>query len=252
MPNIDLAKYAPDKVEVTETELIQTEAKSGFVPDSCWAGVDRMHSASNKMSTYKAALAAGVPWEDPEFGADDTSLTWADFGFGEMSYPIKRGMAWKRPGEMGEGFPTSPSLYGDAGVPLPQGIRQMGISDCWFLAGTAAMAEHADRIYNVMQDREYNAAGAFRFYFYVINEWVAINVDDRVPVRPWGSGFRPYATWPSKLGAWWMPLLEKAYAKLNQNYDRIGWGRGSEAIRTLSGMPTTSLDHAGADAGQLW
>lgn len=128
----------------------------------------------------------------------------------------------------------------------------MGIADCWFLAGTAAVAEHADRIYNVMQDRQYNAAGAFRFYFFVINEWVGINVDDRVPVTPWGDGFRPYATWPSKLGAWWMPLLEKAYAKLNQNYDRIGWGRGSEAIRTLSGAPTTLLQHAGKDSVQLW
>jgi len=25
----------------------------------------------------------------------------------------------------------------------------------------------------------------------------------------------------SKAHAWWMPLLEKAYAKLDQNYDRI-------------------------------
>lgn len=101
IPNIDLAMYAPDEVEVTETEFIQTEAKVSFSPNSCRAGVDRMHSYSNKKSTYEAAVAAGVPWEDPEFDADDTSLTWADFGFGEMSSPIKRGMAWKRPGAMG-------------------------------------------------------------------------------------------------------------------------------------------------------
>jgi len=91
---------------------------------------------------------------------------------------------------------------------------------------------------NVMFDKEYNSAGAFRFYFFVRNEWVGINVDDRVPVTSWGSGFRPFATWASNKNAWWMPLLEKAYAKLNQNYDRIAWGRGSEAIRTLTGAPT--------------
>ena len=101
MPNIDLAMNAPDVVVATETEFIQTEAKVSFSPASCRAGIDRMHSHSNKKSTYEAAVAAGVPWKDPEFDADDTSLTWADFGFGEMSSPIKRGMEWKRPGAMG-------------------------------------------------------------------------------------------------------------------------------------------------------
>jgi hypothetical protein len=34
-----------------------------------------------------------------------------------------------------------------------------------------------------------------------------------------------------------MPLLEKAYAKLDQNYDRIIGGIGLEGLRTLTGMP---------------
>lgn len=40
-----------------------------------------------------------------------------------------------------------------------------------------------------------------------------------------------------------MPLLEKAYAKLDQNYDRISGGMGVEGLRTLTGMPSISLDH---------
>ena len=35
-----------------------------------------------------------------------------------------------------------------------------------------------------------------------------------------------------------MPLLEKAFAKLDQNYDRIIGGNGREGLRTLTGMPT--------------
>lgn len=128
----------------------------------------------------------------------------------------------------------------------------MGLADCWFLAGVSAVAENQSRILEVMHDREYNSAGAFRFYFFVMDDWVPINVDDRLPVRSWGSGFRPWATWMSKHGAWWMPLLEKAYAKLNQNYDRIGWGSGSEALRTLTGAPTTLFSHDGVDARDLW
>jgi len=38
-------------------------------------------------------------------------------------------------------------------------------------------------------------------------------------------------------------LFEKAYAKLNGNYDRIEWGFGTESLRQLSGMPVFFFDH---------
>lgn len=38
-----------------------------------------------------------------------------------------------------------------------------------------------------------------------------------------------------------MPILEKAYAKLDQNYDRLVAGNGDEALRALTGMPTQML-----------
>lgn len=52
--------------------------------------------------------------------------------------------------------------------------------------------------------------------------------------------------------AWWMPLLEKAYAKLNQNYDRIVGGMGSEGLRALSGMPTVTLSQYPSNANTLY
>lgn len=103
-----------------------------------------------------------------------------------------------------------------------------------------------------MEDRNYNDAGVFRFYFWVENKWVPINVDDRLPARSWGSGYRPWATSMSVNGAMWMPLLEKAYAKFNQNYDRIAWGWGSEGLRTLSGMPTATLYHDGQSMSTMY
>jgi hypothetical protein len=114
----------------------------------------------------------------------------------------------------------------------------MGLGDCWFLAAVAAIAEQPERIYRFVDNKSYNKAGAFRFYFWLKDGWFGVNVDDRIPSRTWGKGFRPFATWPSRGGAWWMPLLEKAYAKLDQNYDRIVGGNGVEGLRTLTGMPS--------------
>jgi len=40
-----------------------------------------------------------------------------------------------------------------------------------------------------------------------------------------------------------MPLLEKAYAKFNGNYDRLAWGSGFESLRQLSNKPVFLFQH---------
>lgn len=44
-----------------------------------------------------------------------------------------------------------------------------------------------------------------------------------------------------------MPLLEKAYTKLDVNYDRISGGQGAEGLRRLTGQPTYYFQHKGQD-----
>ena len=111
------------------------------------------------------------------------------------------------------------------------------MGDCWFLAAASSLSEVPERIYRILWNPHYNAKGAFRYYFWIKNGWYGVNVDDRLPVK----GSYPWATWPSPKGAWWMPLLEKAYAKLNQNYERLSGGWGIEALRTLTGMPVVNI-----------
>lgn len=49
-----------------------------------------------------------------------------------------------------------------------------------------------------------------------------------------------------------MPLLEKAYAKLDQNYERLSGGWGQEALRTLTGMPTVDIRLSNKDKSELY
>lgn len=41
-----------------------------------------------------------------------------------------------------------------------------------------------------------------------------------------------------------MPLLEKAYAKFNGNYERLEWGSAYEALIHLSGKPQYGWRHS--------
>lgn len=40
-----------------------------------------------------------------------------------------------------------------------------------------------------------------------------------------------------------MPFLEKAFAKLNQNYERLMGNSVHMALRTLSAMPVINIEH---------
>lgn len=124
------------------------------------------------------------------------------------------------------------------------------MSDCWFLAGAAALAEDATRmapVVHVNSRENYSPTGIFRYFFWVQNKWVPINIDDRLPVSYKYSNsdkyFETFAAGRSNFGAWWMPLFEKAYSKFNGNYDRIEWGSGFESLRQLSGKPTYYIQH---------
>jgi len=55
--------------------------------------------------------------------------------------------------------------------------------------------------------------------------------------------FAPFGARRSTYKAWWMPLLEKAYSKLNGNFDRIEWGSGYESLRQLSARPVFFFQH---------
>ena len=51
------------------------------------------------------------------------------------------------------------------------------------MASVAALAEEENRIHRIMQDREYNENGIFRFYFWIKDGWYGVNVNDELPMN---------------------------------------------------------------------
>ena len=54
------------------------------------------------------------------------------------------------------------------------------------------------------------------------------------------------------LGDWWVPLVEKAFAKMNLNYANLDGGMQYEAMRALTGMPVEVLRTSDLDEEKIW
>lgn len=49
-----------------------------------------------------------------------------------------------------------------------------------------------------------------------------------------------------------MPIIEKAFAKVNLNYEMINSGQSSEAARFLTGSPAQDYETNTATTDELW
>ena len=73
--------------------------------------------------------------------------------------------------------------------------------------------------------------GVFRFRFYRFGEWVEVVVDDYLPMIN-GEYLGAHSTRPNEF---WIALLEKAYAKLNNSYIALDFGHSADALVDLTG-----------------
>jgi len=75
--------------------------------------------------------------------------------------------------------------------------------------------------------------------FYVRGEQVPVVVDDRLPMYPTQRGYvdQLYNAKQSPDKAWWGPILEKAYCKMNIACTYTNSGSAMQSFRDLTGMP---------------
>jgi hypothetical protein len=88
------------------------------------------------------------------------------------------------------------------------------------LSGIAAITEFPERANNLLATPYKNPAGVIAFNVWVRGLPTILVVDDYVPVGNSGPAFAKLGT----DGSTWVMSLEKAWAKLNGNYERIQSG----------------------------
>ncbi|KAJ4485410.1 hypothetical protein J3R30DRAFT_3696750 [Lentinula aciculospora] len=144
-------------------------------------------------------------------------------------------------------------------------IVQGAIGDCWFVSALATMATAEGLVekFCVARDEE---IGVYGFIFFRDTSWVTVIIDDflytSIPkfeelsgaekilyhnnketynstARKGGKGL--YFARSGTPGETWVPLIEKAYAKLHGSYAALSGGDACEAVEDLTGGVSTFI-----------
>jgi len=141
-----------------------------------------------------------------------------------------------------------------------QDIKQGCLGSCWFVSMLSAVAERKDLISRLLPRQEIEPCGAYVVCFYQNGERRPVIVDDHFPVWDYDGcppGQRHHiCTTRGSNSQLWVPLMEKAYAKIHGSYSALTGGLSSDALSDLTGAPTTTIDlpwqQRGLDTGKLW
>lgn len=117
-------------------------------------------------------------------------------------------------------------------------IVQGQLGDCYFLSSLSSIAENPFRIRSLFISKKVNEkAGIYCVKICFEGVWRAVYVDDFFPINEDGSG-PCFSTSKKGDNELWVLILEKAWAKLYGNYERIEAGLTREVLRSLTGAPT--------------
>ncbi|KAH9479920.1 Calpain-9 [Psilocybe cubensis] len=152
------------------------------------------------------------------------------------------------------------------GAPHSSDIVQGKLGNCWFLSALATMAAFPGLVEKSCIGRD-QEVGVYGFIFFKNSQWVNVVIDDQLfwslpkfeglsqeekslyhddkdlynsLARKGGKGL--YFARSGTSGETWVPLIEKAYAKLHGDYASLNGGRMNEGVEDLTGRDILDPD----------
>lgn len=184
-------------------------------------------SAPDLEAVQRRAQASGQPWTDPDFPPDAKSLI-KDWETSSRARVWQR-YIWRRASEFLDR--RTMAVFKDI---EPNDIKQGSMGNCYFLSALSVLAEHGHRITKLFVSDQVNDSGVYGVYVNKNGAWITVLVDDYFPCL--GPSAGP-AFSKSNGPEMWVLLLEKAWAKLHNSYEKIELGLTKDVLRDLTGAP---------------
>ena len=144
-------------------------------------------------------------WELPEDVLDSDVDGWEKF-------------KWARAEEILDSQNYKVFLEGSSADDIIQG----SIGDCYFLSAIGSLCKFPKLIERLFYTKEKTKQHEYGIYIFINGLWELVLIDDYFPYA--GSYFKQFAFGSSRGNELWLSLLEKAWAKINGCYAKIGCG----------------------------
>lgn len=197
----------------------------------CSIAMQRNWNTTDDYNTLK--LDTANKFVDVNFPIED-AIYWQDFG--EAGGLSSQTINWQRISE--PGFPSS-DFWGPNGISVMD-IRQGYIGNCWIMAAISALAEHEDRVQDIMISNGKEEAGIYAMNMYSLGIPFTQIIDDRMPMRPSGNSLFAGL---GQDGSFWAMIVEKMFAKWYGNWEHLVGGWMNLAVSAMNGSPWVTHVH---------
>lgn len=227
---------------------------------------------------YSGVSKKKAPWNDEIFQATEESIFSGETQFSKAHQKLSNSLmkkvtkgsiltnprdgvqsyVWKRLSEVFDikvlNVAKEPNEIKSNPTIMAEDVVQGELGDCYFLSALASLAENPTRLKRYFKNTNLNDAGCFQVQVYIHGLPVSIILDDNFVFKQnvyqdeSGEEKTDLSLAFTKINPTtnniWPILLEKAWAKLNKNYENIIQGNCSEAFEFLSPAPFTTLFHS--------
>eukprot|EP00743_Colponemidia_sp_Colp-15_P002164 GILK01002349.1.p1 GENE.GILK01002349.1~~GILK01002349.1.p1 ORF type:complete len:1020 (-),score=203.00 GILK01002349.1:103-3162(-) len=191
--------------------------------------VEEQHGSEEDRIVERCIQAGGL-FDDPDFPASVQSLYKSLERLPEYATQEPTINRWLRPHEISD----EPQLFIEGST--AGDVMQGSLGDCFLLGALSAVATRKELIEQLFVSTvNISTVGVLTCRFFKNGSWKEIVIDTRIPYSHTSERLSAVYGHCSNMNEMWVPLIEKAYAKLHGSYEAINGGSELEALVDLTG-----------------